>query len=140
MNILALNNLKLGNSYNNQIKQNKMTVPTWGLKMNAPLGEDTVTFSTQPQAQDVAFKAAPTAKFLTTRTGGVSKATAKEINAIAEDSQPAIQAFMKSIFSELIATEKRPNNLIAFISGRAKNLILLQKKAKSCKKIQKPEF
>ena len=64
MNILALNNLKLGNSYNNQIKQNKMTVPTWGLKMNAPLGEDTVTFSTQPQAQDVAFKAAPTAKFL----------------------------------------------------------------------------
>lgn len=130
MNILALNNLKLGNSYNNQIKQNKMTVPSWGLKMNAPLREDTVTFSTQPQAQDVAFKATPTAKFLTTRTGGVSKATAKEINAIAEESQPAIQAFMRSIFSDLIVTEKKPNNLIAFISGRAKKPDSIAEKSK----------
>lgn len=134
MNILALNNLKLGNSYNNQIKQNKMTVPSWGLKMNAPLSEDTVTFSTQSQAsnaaQDVAFKATPTAKFLTTRSGGVSMASAKEINAIAEESQPAIHGFIKSLFSDYLVTDKKPNNLILFISGRAKKPGSIAEKSK----------
>lgn len=130
MNILALNNIKSENSYNNRIKQNKMTIPTWGLKMNAPLQEDTVTFSTQSQDQNVAFKATPTAKFLTTRTGGVSKATAKEINAIAEDSQPAIHGFIMSLFSDYLVTESKPNNLILFISGRAKKPDSIAEKSK----------
>ena len=118
MNILALNNLRFNAINNKALSQNnKVSVPTWGLKMNPQLSEDTVSFNTDNN-QSVSFGA--TAKFLTTHSGGISKATAIEINEMAEEVQPGIMGVMKSIFSDFVVSEEKPNNLIMFISGRAK--------------------
>ena len=108
MNILSLNNLKFVYPLNKTEKKNSVSIPVFGLKMKQPLDRDTVSFGA-------------TEKLLKTRTNGINKKTAKQINAEAELIQEEIDRFIKGILSDLIVTTEKPNNIIEYIKGRAKS-------------------
>ena len=118
MNILAINSLNLIKVRNEQ--KNKGVKPYFGVSFIKPLNKDTVS-----------FKAAPTEKLLTTRTGGVSKATAIKINEAAKIIQVEIEKFMRGgLHKKYLCTPDRPNNLIAYIGGRAKKPDSIMEKSK----------
>ena len=110
MNILSIN------SFNFDLKASKrnlMSSPnntsSYNLKLAAPLESDTVSFRA---------KAAP--KMLKSRTNGTNQLTARQVYEICEKKQGEIQNFIKGLFSKYLVTEAKPNNLIEYVSGRAK--------------------
>lgn len=117
MNILAINSLKFNNVSNEQ--KSKKFSPYFGISLQKPLNRDTVS-----------FKGVPTEKLLTTRTGGVSKATAIKINKVAESIQGEIENFIKGINRRYLCTPDRPNNLIEYVGGRAKKPDSIVEKSK----------
>lgn len=122
MNILAINPFKIANinTENQKAVLSYGAAPYFGLKMSAPLGKDMVSFGA----------AAHASKFLESRAGGVSRATAKKIHNIAADAQPEIEKFMRGIFEDLIVTAEKPCNLIAYIKGRPKSASSIEEKSK----------
>lgn len=116
MNILSINNFNILRPY--QSAQNIQT-PKFGLKMSEPLKRDTVSFGMS------------STKFLKTRGNGVSKKTAIKINKIAEDIQPEIENLIRGMFADYMVTPKKPNNLIAYIKGRAKSADSIKDKSES---------
>lgn len=124
MNILAINPFKIANTNTNtenkKIANSYSSMPYFGLKLTAPLEQDTVSFGA----------AAHASKFLESRSGGVSRATAKKIHKIATDAQPEIEKFMRGIFEDLIVTAEKPHNLISYIKGRAKSASSIEEKSK----------
>ncbi len=121
MNILAINPFKIANinAENKTTASSHGMMPYFGLKLAAPLEQDTVSFG-----------AAHASKFLESRSGGVSRATAKKIHKIAADAQPEIEKFMRGIFSDLMVTAEKPNNLISYIKGRPKSIASIEEKSK----------
>ncbi len=117
MNILAINSLNFIKPNSESKKQGFR--PYFGLSLQKPLMKDTVS-----------FKAVPTEKLLTTRTGGVSKATAIKINEVAENMQTEIENFIRGINRRYLCDPDRPNNLIEYVSGRAKKPDSIVEKSK----------
>lgn len=117
MNILAINNLNPIKFYND--KKKRQSYPYFGISLQKPLDRDTVS-----------FKAAPTEKLLTTRTGGVSKATAIKINQAAEGIQGEIENFIRGLYRKHLCSLDRPNNLIEYVAGRAKKPDSIVEKSK----------
>lgn len=118
MNILAINPFRLTNTNNNP----KLNVSHsyYGLTMAAPLSKDTVSFGS-----------AGADKFLKSQTAGVSKKTAIKIHNMAEELQPEIEGFIRGMFSDFMVTKEKPNNLIAYIKGRAKSADSILEKSKT---------
>lgn len=107
MNILSLNNFKFSYPLNKMDEKRSVYTPVFGLKMAQPLDKDTVSFGA-------------TEKLLKTRTNGVNKKTAKLINDEAKVIQEEIDRFIKGMFADMLVTPEKPNNIIEYISGRAK--------------------
>lgn len=143
MNILSINPYKIAPNINKQNKTNRQTPmfgmelnkTSFGLKLNNPITEDTVTFS-QPQAIEqpsnaISFGMTLThGKFLKSRVGGVSNATAMKIHKVASEIQPEIETFIRGLFADYMVTAEKPNNLIAYIAGRAKKPGSIAEKSK----------
>lgn len=70
---------------------------------------------------DIPFKA-HIDRALVTRTNGVSRTVAMDINKIAKEIQPEIERFMRGIFAGYICEGNELDNLVAYIKGRAKGV------------------
>ena len=111
MNILSLNSFKFNNSLNRMDEKRSFYVqsfPTFGLRMSQPLDKDTVSFGA-------------TEKMLKTRSNGINKKTAKIIHEEAKLIQEEIDRFVKGMFADMLVTPEKSNNIIEYISGRAKS-------------------
>ncbi len=110
MNILAVNSLFNVIPLQNKNKQYKnFSVPNFGIKMQEQLIQDMVS-----------FKAAPAPKLLTNRKDGINRNTANQIYDIIIKKQPEIENFIRGLFAKHLVSEVKPNNLIEYVSGRAK--------------------
>lgn len=108
MNIPQIMGLQLTNPLQqNKQKQSSVTSTNFGLKMNAPLTRDTVSFQA-------------TTKKLVSRSYGVSLKVAKNINEEAQPMQDRLHKYLFNLFGDLIATDLKPNNIIYTIKDRAK--------------------
>ncbi len=108
MNIPQLTSLRLTNPLTQNKQQNNIISTNFGLKMNAPLTQDTVSFQ-------------GTSKKLVSRTFGVSLQVARSINEEAQPMQESIRKYLSRLFGDLVATDLKPNNLIYAIKDRAKS-------------------
>ncbi len=119
VNILAVNNLSAKNNY----AQNSMntarvsyTLPKFGLKMTAPLTQDSVSFTATP-------------KTLSSMKGAIPKNTAIQIHKIAKEDQAKIEQYMEGILGDLLVTDYNPNNIIETLKGRPKTADSIREKA-----------
>ena len=129
MYILALNNFyKSYSSAPTVSSDNYSNSQKFGLKMSAPLQYDTIAFGMSPTTKKIKKRGKginpdiviPTAKRLKKRGKGVNLKTARIIHEEIKKAQVEIEKFMRGIFAPYIVTEDKPDNLIEFISGRAK--------------------
>ena len=98
-----------------------------GLKMANGLVQDVVEIHGTP-------------KTLVKRVIDIPRNAIKEINKIAKERQPRIDAFKAELFGDLLVTEYNPSNTIYEIKGRAKSVDSIIEKANTRKWFTKEEI
>ena len=115
MNIPAIWGLRLEPQNCETCKQNNIS--RFGLKMASPLKTDTVCFKGTPKAANKAWE--------------VSGTTARAIRRKIQANANKVEKFMNETFSDLVASEKEPNNLLSEIAFRVKSIQSIKEKTGS---------